>query len=42
VAYVSEQNLVADFSGEPVSHPDLEDLFGEFGNGSYQLQFQLN
>ncbi|MBC7144502.1 MAG: heat shock protein HspQ [Thioclava marina] len=42
VAYVSEQNLVPDWSGEPVSHPDLPDLFGEFGNGTYSLQFQLN
>ena len=28
VAYVSEQNLVADYSGEPVDHPDIPDLFG--------------
>jgi len=25
VAYVSEQNLVADSSGEPVEHPDIPD-----------------
>ena len=42
VAYVSEQNLVPDPSGEPVDHPDLEDLFGEFENGAYPLQVQLN
>ena len=30
VAYVSEQNLVADQSGEPVDHPDLDELFGPF------------
>jgi len=42
VAYVSEQNLVADRTGEPVSHPDLPDLFGDFDNGTYPLQFQLN
>lgn len=42
VAYVSEQNLVADNSGEPVEHPDLSDLFGDFENGRYPLQFQLN
>lgn len=42
VAYVSEQNLVADNSGEPVEHPDLGDLFGDFENGRYPLQFQLN
>ncbi|ARC87586.1 heat shock protein HspQ [Rhodovulum sp. MB263] len=42
VAYVSEQNLVADETGEPVDHPDLSDLFGEFEDGQYPLQFQLN
>ncbi|KFE34013.1 heat shock protein HspQ [Thioclava atlantica] len=42
VAYVSEQNLVADFSGEPVTHPDLPDLFGDFDDGCYSLQFTLN
>ena len=42
VAYVSEQNLVADSSGEPVDHPDIPDLFGPFEGGAYQLQFQLN
>ena len=30
VAYVSEQNLVADYSGEPISHPDLSEMFGKF------------
>ena len=30
VAYVSEQNLLPDNSGEPVDHPDVPDLFGEF------------
>mgnify|MGYP001943994495 FL=1 len=42
VAYVSEQNLVPDETGEPVDHPDLPDLFGEFENGQYPLHFQLN
>ena len=42
VAYVSEQNLVADYSGEPVDHPDLSDLFGDFQDGHYPLQVQLN
>ncbi|WP_068115747.1 heat shock protein HspQ [Tropicimonas marinistellae] len=42
VAYVSEQNLVPDYSGEPVDHPDLPDLFGEFRDGVYPLHFQLN
>ncbi len=42
VAYVSEQNLVPDETGEPVTHPDLHDLFGDFENGVYPLQVQLN
>jgi len=42
VAYVSEQYLVADYSGEPVEHPDLADLFGDFRDGAYPLDFQLN
>ena len=42
VAYVSEQNLVPDETGEPVDHPDLPDLFGEFQNGRYPLEYQLN
>ena len=42
VAYVSEQNLIADYSGEPVEQPDLDDLFGPFEDGVYPLQVQLN
>ena len=42
VAYVSEQNLIADYSGQPVEHPDVPDLFGAFHDGSYELQFQYN
>ncbi len=42
VAYVSEQNLIADESGEPVDHPDLPDLFGDFQDGFYPLQVHLN
>ena len=42
VAYVSEQNLVEDRSGEPVDHPDVDDLFGPFENGQYPLHFNLN
>lgn len=42
VAYVSEQNLIPDETGEPVGHPDLPDLFGEFQDGQYPLEYQLN
>jgi len=42
VAYVSEQNLVPDDTDEPVEHPDIPDLFGEYEDGLYPVQFQLN
>ena len=42
VAYVSEQNLLPDESGEPVEHPDLYELFGEFNDGRYPLQIEMN
>lgn len=42
VAYVSEQNLVPDDTDEPVEHPDIPDLFGEYEDGTYPVQFQLN
>ena len=42
VAYVSEQNLIADYSGQPVDHPDIPAIFGPFEDGLYPLQVQLN
>ena len=36
VAYVSEQNLLPDDTGEPVRHPQVRDLFGSFENGYYR------
>jgi heat shock protein HspQ len=36
IAYVSEQNLLADASGEPVSHPLVDDMFERDGNGCYR------
>jgi heat shock protein HspQ len=36
VAYVSEQNLLPDESGEPVRHPQVRDLFGSFEKGVYR------
>ena len=35
VAYVSEQNLVRDLSGEPVGHPQVADLFEMTDSGQY-------
>jgi heat shock protein HspQ len=36
VAYVSEQNLLPDMSGEPVGHPQISQLFKELEDGRYQ------
>ncbi|WP_439527379.1 heat shock protein HspQ [Pannonibacter sp.] len=35
VAYVSEQNLVPDMTGEPLRHPQLDEIFAENSDGSY-------
>ena len=35
VAYVSEQNLLVDDTGEPVRHPQLGDLFDLTPDGRY-------
>lgn len=35
VAYVSEQNLRKDSTGEPVRHPQVEEMFGELRDGVY-------
>ena len=34
-AYVSEQNLLPDETRKPVGHPQVEDMFGEFKDGTY-------
>jgi len=36
-AYVSEQNLLIDGTGEPVNHPQVAEVFGEFLGDSYAL-----
>jgi heat shock protein HspQ len=36
IAYVSEQNLLADTSDEPVSHPQVDDMFERDENGGYR------
>ena len=35
VAYVSEQNLLDDSSGEPVRHPQLAEFFDKTNDGHY-------
>ncbi|MDJ1156873.1 heat shock protein HspQ [Chelatococcus sp. SYSU_G07232] len=38
IAYVSEQNLVPDTSGEPIRHPQVEDLFVRGEDGAYRTR----
>ena len=38
VAYVSEQNLLPDESGDPVHHPQVTQIFGRLREGSYTLR----
>ena len=41
-AYVSEQNLLVDDTGEPVEHPDIASLFGQFHGNYYNIEVQMN
>ena len=36
IAYVSEQNLLPDTSGEPVRHPQVAEIFEQNDKGSYR------
>ena len=38
IAYVSQQNLLADDSDEPVEHPAISGLFTGFADGRYTLR----
>src|SRR5262249_15263533 len=38
VAYVSQQNLLADESGEPVQHPEVPAYFTEFKGDHYTMR----
>jgi len=40
-AYVSEQNLLPDTSGEPIGHPQVKESFGPFRGDRYDLPGQL-
>lgn len=42
VAYVSQQNLLADGDGGPVEHPALPELFDEFDGLRYPLRRALS
>jgi len=41
VAYVSEQNLVEDESGRPVSHPAVSEIFSHLEDGIYMPRKRL-
>lgn len=36
IAYVSEQNLLEDQSGEPVRHPQIKEMFDKKPDGHYE------
>ena len=38
IAYVSEQNLVPDTSGDPVRHPGVEETFIRADDGRYHVR----
>ncbi|WP_374830549.1 heat shock protein HspQ [Paenochrobactrum pullorum] len=40
-AYVSEQNLMVDDSGEPLRHPQINNLFNRQNDGQYQIKHNL-
>lgn len=42
VAYVSEQNLVPDLSGEPLRHPDVNEMFDRLEDGNYRAKAHAN
>ncbi len=41
IAYVSEQNLLPDTSGEPVRHPQVAEIFQRDRQGNYRLRSTL-
>ena len=41
-AYVSEQNLLPDDSGEAIGHPQIAEHFGELKDGYYSLKSSKN
>ncbi len=42
VAYVSEQNLLEDETGEPVGHPEVPSMFSTLRNGKYNMEVQMH
>ena len=42
VAYVSEQNLLPDDTGEPVRHPQIDEIFARDDEGNYVSRNIIN
>src|SRR5690349_9975499 len=42
IAYVSEQNLLPDTSGEPVRHPQIDEVFDRDDDGVYRTRGTMN
>lgn len=42
VAYVSEQNLLPDDSGQPIGHPQAALIFESFREGHYKLRPRIS
>ncbi|HUI20179.1 MAG TPA: heat shock protein HspQ [Methylocella sp.] len=38
VAYVSEQNLIPDTSGDPIRHPQVDEVFVRSLDGGYKIK----
>ena len=38
VAYVSEQNLLPDTSGDPIRHPQVDEMFVRADDGAYKIK----
>ncbi len=38
IAYVSEQNLLVDTSGEPIRHPQVDEVFERDPDGEYRVK----
>jgi heat shock protein HspQ len=38
VAYVSEQNLLPDTSGDPIRHPQVDEMFVRAQDGAYHIK----
>lgn len=41
IAYVSQQNLVADGISGPINHPQIRDIFGSWSDDHYTLKARL-